>query len=378
MPTKPPPRSLGDFFENLDDLRKPGRNFRHPLVNVLITAIVGVACGQRTFTAIADFACLQAAWFGRFLDLSGGTPSEDTYRRVFEALDPEAFERSFSGWVASFCRLEAGEVVAVDGKTVRNSGAKGERPLHLVSAWAAANGLVLGQVATEEKSNEIRAIPVLLESLSLDGCIVTTDAMGCQRNIAAVITDKGADYLLAVKDNQPTLHREIKEYFDSFRAGSLSDDAMQFVEESDKGHGRLETRRCWTTPVIEWFEDAAAWSCLGSFSMVESERTIREKTSSDTRYYISSLPGNDAAKVLHASRAHWGVENRLHWCLDVTFGEDKANVRLRTLAENFSVIRRLAMNAVRKMPSFNGNLAQTGRRAAFSQTVRDDLMVSIL
>ena len=377
MPSKRP-RSLSDYFENLDDLRKPGRNFRHPLVNVLVTAVIGVACGQKTFTAIADFASLQAAWFGRFLDLSGGTPSEDTYRRVFEALDPEAFERCFLAWVAGLGRPGVGETVAIDGKTVRNSGAKGERPLHLVSAWAAASGLVLGQVATEEKSNEIRAIPVLLESLALDGCIVTIDAMGCQRNIAAVITDKGADYLLAVKDNQPTLHQDIKDYFNAFRAGTLGDDAMQFCEEVDKGHGRLETRRCWTTPATDWFEDAAAWSCLGSFTMVESERTIGDKTSRDTRYYISSLPGDDAAKVLHASRAHWGVENRLHWCLDVTFGEDKANVRLRTLAENFSVIRRLAMNAVRKMPGFNGNLAQTGRRAAFSHDVRDTLVNSIL
>jgi predicted transposase YbfD/YdcC len=342
-----------------------------------VTAVVAVACGQKTFTAIADFVSLQAEWFGRFLDLRKGTPSQYTYRRVFEALNPEAFERSFVSWAGSIAELQPGETVAIDGKTLRNSGKKGERPLHLVSAWAAANGLVLGQVATEEKSNEITAIPVLIESLVLKGCIVTIDAMGCQRAIARAITEKGADYLLAVKNNQPTLHRELKEYFDAYRAGSLEDEFMVSCEEADKGHGRIEVRRCLTTPNVEWFENAEDWSCLASFGMVESERTINGKTCVESRYYISSLPGHDAQKVLDASRAHWGVENRLHWCLDVTFGEDNANVRLRNLAENFSVIRRLAMNTIRKMPSFNGNLAQTGRRAAFSQSIRDTLIKSI-
>lgn len=369
--------SLADFFEDLNDLRKPGPNFRHPLVNVLVTAVIGVACGQKTFTAIADFARMQRDWFARFLDLSKGTPCEITYRRVFEALDPEAFERCFSKWAASVAELSPGEVVPIDGKTIRNSGSKAERPLHLVSAWAATNGLVLGQVATEEKSNEITAIPILLESLALEGCIVTIDAIGCQKNIAQAITDKAANYLLAVKDNQPTLHREVKEYFDAVRAGTLTDELMLSCEEVDKGHGRLEMRRCSTTPNVDWFENASDWSCLASFNMIETERTVAGKTSHETRYYISTLPGDDPGKVLHASRAHWGIENRLHWCLDVTFGEDKANVRLRRLAENFSVIRRLAMNAVRKMPGFTGNLAQTGRHAAFNLAIRDTLVKSI-
>ena len=376
MATKRKP-SLADFFEDLDDRRKPGRNFRHPLVTVLVTAVIGVACGQKTFTAIADFVSMQKEWFARFLDLSKGTPSEVTYRRVFEALDSEAFERCFMKWVAGLVELKPGETVAIDGKTIRNSGSKAERPMHLVSAWAAANGLVLGQVSTEEKSNEIKAIPVLIEALALEGCIVTIDAMGCQKEIATAITDKGADYLLAVKDNQPTLHREMKEYFDAYRAGGLKDELMLFCEESDKGHGRVETRRCWITPNVDWFENVSDWSCLTSFCMVESERTLKGKTSVETRLYISTLAGDDPKKALAASRAHWGVENQLHWCLDVTFGEDRANVRLRNLAENFSVIRRLAMNAVRKMPTFNGNLAQTGRRAAFNPTIRDALINSI-
>jgi predicted transposase YbfD/YdcC len=369
--------TLRDFFEDLDDPRKPGRNFRHPLVNVLVTAVIGVACGQKTFTAIADFASMQVQWFGKILDVSEGMPSEDTYRRVFEALNPAAFERSFIAWTRGLAELQPGEVVAVDGKTLRNSGTLERRPLHLVSAWAAENGLVLGQVATEEKSNEITAIPTLINALALKGCIVTIDAMGCQKTIAHAIVDQGADYLLAVKDNQPTLHREMKEYFDAFRAGALDDQAMLFYEESDKGHGRVETRRCWTTPLVQWFECRSEWSGLASFAIVESERTLRRKTSVETRYYISSLIGDDAKKVLRASRAHWGIENRLHWCLDVTFGEDRANVSLRNLAENFSITRRLAMNTIRKMPTFNGNLSQTGRRAAFNLAIRDELAISI-
>ena len=320
---------------------------------------------------------MQAEWFGRFLDLSKGTPSEDTYRRVFEALDPKVFERCFSSWVSSVAKILPGEVVAIDGKTIRNSGKGSERPLHLVSAWAAANGLVLGQVAAEEKSNEITAIPVLIEALALQGCIVTIDAMGCQKEIAKAIVNKGADYLLAIKDNQPTLHREVREYFDAYRADTLVDASMTLYEEADKGHGRLEIRRCFTTTTVNWFEDVKEWSGLKSICMIESERTIKGKTSIETRCYISSLPRPHPSKVLAATRAHWGVENRLHWCLDVTFGEDQANIRLRTMAENFSVIRRIAMNTLRRMPSFNGNLAQTGRRAAFNHEIRENLLNSI-
>ena len=201
--------------------------------------------------------------------------------------------------------------------------------------------------------------------------------MGCQTEIAKAITAGKADYMLQVKDNQPTLRREIEEYFSALRSGSIVDTSMQFAEESDKGHGRIETRRCWTTPNVDWFESRSDWVGLASFVCVEAERIRKGKTSREFRYYISSLDDNNAKRMLDASRAHWQIENRLHWCLDVTFGEDHANVRLRNLAENFSVARRLAMNTVRKMPSFNGNLAQTGRRAAFNLAIRTELVNSI-
>lgn len=370
--------SLSDFFEELEDPRKAGRNFRHPLINVLVTAVVGMACGQKTFTAIADFIDGQRVWFERFLDLSEGVPCADTYRRVFEAIDPVSFEQCFRRWVASLAEVLPGDTVALDGKTIRNSGKPGERAIHLVSAWATASGLLLGQLAADEKSNEITAIPALLESLALRGCLVTIDAMGCQKEIARKIVDGGADYLLALKDNHRSFHEDVKEYFRAFRSGELTDERMSVCEHADKGHGRLELRRCFTTPNVSWFEDRAQWAGLRSFACIESERTIAGKTSVETRYFISSLPGDSAQRVLDGNRAHWGVENRLHWCLDVTFGEDKANVRLRRLAQNFSVTRRIALNALRRIPRFKGNLAQAGRRAAFNLQARDALMHALI
>jgi predicted transposase YbfD/YdcC len=345
---------------------------------VLCTAIVGLACGQKTFTAIVDFVAGQEAWFARFLDMANGTPSEDTHRRVFEAISPEQLGRVFSKWAALLKEGGAQEVIAIDGKTLRNSGSSSERALHLVSAWATENGLVLGQVATDEKSNEITAIPKLLETLDIMDAIVTIDAMGCQRIIAEEICTKGAHYLLAVKENQPTLLAEVKAVFAEFDADELSDGVMQVHEEIDKAHGRIETRRCSTTRNISSVRRAEQWPSLVSVCRVESVRTVKGATSTESRYYISSLPGDDAALMLHATRAHWGVENKLHWCLDVTFGEDKANIRLKNLRENFAVLRRIAMNAMRKLPTFKGNLAQAGRQAAFSLAVRETLLNSIL
>jgi len=369
---------LSELFENLEDPRARGRNFRYPLETVLFTAIVGLACGQKTFTAIADFVSDQEGWFARFLDMENGTPSEDTYRRVFEAIKPEQLGRVFSKWAALLTESVEQEVIAIDGKTVRNSGHGTERALHLVSAWASENGLVLGQVATDDKSNEITAIPKLLETLDVRDAIVTIDAMGCQKKIAEEIGNKGGHYLLAVKENQPTLLAQIRDLFDEFDADELSDDSMQVHEDVDKGHGRIETRRCSTTGDISDVRRADAWPHLTSVCRIQSSRCIKDVTSSETRYYISSLPGDDAEKMLHATRAHWGVENKLHWCLDVTFGEDKANIRLNNLRENFAVLRRVALNALRKLPAFKGNLAQAGRRAAFNLSVRESLLFSIL
>ena len=376
MEPKTPKNSFWNYFEDLEDGRSEGRNKTHSLRNVITFAVVGFSCGQRSFSALEEFSSMQMEWLRPYLDPLESSPCRDTFRRVFEVLDPVSFERAFTSWTASLEERQEGESICIDGKTVRNSGRTNERPLHLVSAWAATRQLVLGQVATQEKSNEITAIPELLELLHIEKCLVTIDAMGCQKTIAEAICDKNADYLLAVKDNHPTMHREIRDYFSEFRNGR-AEHPMSFHEESDKGHGRLETRRCFVTTDVEWFEEQGQWKNLSLFAMIESERTIKNKTTIETRYYIGSEKSADAKRVLNASREHWGIENKLHWCLDVTFGEDHACVRDRVLAHNIAVIRRVVTNLLRKLPGYKGNVAAAQRKAAFDLNFRETLMNSI-
>lgn len=380
-----PKLALWNHFRSLEDPRAEGRNKRHSLQNIVVLAVVGFACGMKSFEAVAEFCEMQKASLEEVLDLRYGIPSHDTFRRVFETLEPEEFERRFSSWANALRVKPTGEmleVVPIDGKTIRNSGNSEQRAVHLVSAWAQARGLILGQVAAEEKSNEITAIPILLETLRLEGCIVTIDAMGCQKTIAKAIVEKGAHYQLSLKENQPTLLGEVKTFFDSFIDNPSTDVKFDFHEASDKGHGRLETRRCWTTGDVEWLENRSDWESLNSFVRIDSERTIRGKKSVETRYFISSRPGASADEALYAARAHWQIENNLHWSLDVTFGEDRACLRDRTLAENTSVCRRLAMNALRVHPDFNsrkikGSPAKATRAAAFDLNFRKNLIVKI-
>lgn len=272
---------------------------------------------------------------------------------MFSLLDPAEFERCFKGWLAALATQVRGRpLVAIDGKTSRGSfdHAKGLGPLHLVSAYAADMRLVLGQVAMETKSNEITAIPELLKTLELKGCIVTIDAMGCQREIARQVVEQGADYVLGLKGNQPAMHEEVKEFFEAARAEEFKGVHHSFHEEVDKGHGRIETRRCWTTGEVKWFEDLPKWTGLRSFIAIESTRVQGDETSTETRYYISSLPGTDAREAAPAVRRHWTIENELHWELDVVFREDLSRVRDRNAAHNFSLLRRLALNLLKANP----------------------------
>jgi predicted transposase YbfD/YdcC len=271
-------------------------------------------------------------------------------------------------------QVTEGDIVPIDGKTVRRSGTASQKAMHLVSAWSKANGIVLGQISTEEKSNEITAIPKLIESLALEGCIVTIDAMGCQTEIAQAIVDKGAHYLLSVKDNQKGLHDELKSHFDAPVIGP----ALRTAESTDKGHGRIEVRRISVSDDVEALVEAERWPALSSVIRVDSERIVKEKTSYETRYFISSLPKPSAEEALNIVRSHWEIENKLHWCLDVTMNEDGACLRDRQLAENGSTIRRMAMNALRIHPDFKGNLAQASRNVAFDPGYREKLMLSLI
>jgi predicted transposase YbfD/YdcC len=314
-----------------------------------------VLCGAEGWEDIEEFGQNKAVWLRQFLELKHGIPSHDTFRRVFSLLDAEAFQARFLRWVEGVFTIQRGQVIALDGKTVRGSAepGKGKKALHLVSAWASANGVLLGQRKVDEKSNEITAIPALLEALYVAGCIVTIDAMGCQKAIAQTIRDRQADYVLALKGNQGHLYEDVREWFHWAQARAFKDMTYDFWQTPNKGHGRLEIRRCWALSDPQAFETLRhheGWAGLQSLVMVQRERRINGQTQTETAYFISSLPA-DARLLLHATRAHWSVENTFHWTLDVTFREDAARLRSGDSAENFAVLRHVAFNLLKRHPA---------------------------
>jgi len=343
------PRGLLRVFEEVEDPRVE-RTKLHRLSDMLVIALCAVICGADSWTEIELFGKAKSDWLRTFLELPHGIPSHDTFGRVFSRLNPEQLERSFLAWMQALVQGSGGRLVAIDGKTLRRSfdKAHGKAAIHMVSAWCQANHLVLGQLATDAKSNEITAIPKLLKLLDITGTVVTIDAMGCQKAIAKQIVEQEGHYLLQVKGNQETLHGLVKETSDELTRRAIPGVPCSFHEEVEGGHGRLETRRIWTTEWTDWYDQRADWSGLRSFVCVESERSIEGRTSIDRRYYISDLSGVDASSMLEYVRGHWGIENRLHWSLDVTFREDTLRNRVGHSAENFSRIRRLALNLLRR------------------------------
>lgn len=336
--------SLLEYFARVPDSRIE-RSRLHPLVSILALSVCAVICGANSFVEIEYFGRAREAWLRTFLDLPNGVPSHDTIGRTFAMLNPKALEQAFREWVSALATVTKGEVVAIDGKTLRRSFQKAGSNafVHMVSAWSASNRVVLGQVKTEDKSNEITAIPRLLELLEIHDCLVTIDAMGCQKEIATKIVEAKADYLLAVKDNQPTLASTIVGIFDE----ALQEKAFaaSHHQTENKGHGRIEVRRCWTMNVdAECGEPFDQWTGLHGIVRVETERTIAGKTSIEQRHYITSRRDFSAQDALAASRSHWGIENQLHWVLDVAFREDDCRVRAGYAAENFAVIRHVALN----------------------------------
>jgi len=343
-------RVIEEHFKSLPDPRRKTMNLRHKFIDILVIAICAIICGAGSWVAVEEFGKAKEDWFRCFLELPSGIPSHDTFTKVFRKLASREFEVCFTSWTESISELFDGEIVGVDGKTLRRShdASSDKKAIHMVSAWASTNSLVLGQIKTDEKSNEITAIPELLKSLELKGCLVTIDAMGCQKNIAEVILEQEADYLLAVKDNQPTLHQAIQNYFEEANKANFEDYNIDFAETYDKAHGRIESRRCWVAyDALPRIDGSENWEGLQTIVMVESERTVKEKTTIEHRYYISSTVGT-AAYLLNGSREHWGIENSLHWRLDIAFREDESRIRKGNGAENFAILRHIALNLLGK------------------------------
>ena len=352
-------------FSQLKDPRVD-RTKQHKLIDVIAIAICAVICGANGWTDVAMFGRSKQSWLKTFLELPNGIPSHDTFGRVFAMLDAEQFERCFVNWVREVSELTKGEVIAIDGKTLRRSAdrANGKSALHLVSAWSSANRLVLGQRKVDGHSNEIKSIPELLRILDVSGSIVTIDAMGCQKKVASAIVERKADYVLALKDNQRELYEDVKDTFEQW-----DESAGDSFETVEKSHGRIEKRRCWTvtdSECIDYLNDNVEWRNLSSVAMVECERLMEGVKTKQRRYYISSLRV-DAKTLLESARRHWEIENSLHWVLDMGFREDESRVRKGNSAENLSVLRRMAMNLLRQDKSVKVGIEAKRKRAGWDE-----------
>ena len=371
--------SIETCFAELEDPRVQGR-CSHKLIDIIIIAICAVVCGADDWVAIETFGKSKEAWLKQLLELTKGIPAHDTFGDVFSALDAEVFQQCFARWVAEVFQVTDGQVVAIDGKTVRRSHDRtiGKDAIHMVNAWAHHNGIALGQLKTEEKSNEITAIPELLELLNVSGCIVTIDAMGCQKKIAQAIRDQGADYFLRVKDNQEHLHQMIKTWFDYGENVQFRGMDCNHTRTINKGHGRIEIRDCWAIDdplAFQSLQENAGWVDVGSIVKVIRERRTGDEIQIDVAYYISSLP-NNAELSLSCSRSHWAVENGLHWVLDVIFKEDESRIRTGDAPQNFAVLRQIALNIL-KNDNSKGSLKKKRFKAALDDTFLFKLLAQI-
>ncbi len=355
-----------NFFSEIEDPRIE-RHKLYPLDEIFLTTLCSSICGAESWEDIEDFGKAKLYFLKHYLPFENGTPSHDTFARVFSLIDPKEFKECFLKWVESL-QSSLPTIVSIDGKTLRGSFDRyhDQKPLHLVSAFASNTRLVLAQERVSEKSNEITAIPKLLEVLFLKGAIVTMDAMGCQKEIAKKVKEKKADYILALKKNHGDLYEEIDTFFKNTQN-------LEVEEQCEKGHGRIEIRKCYTSQDIEWVTGHEKWKGLKSIVKVESQRIIGDKTTIEKRYYISSL-ASSAKEHAFAIRSHWAIENSVHWVLDVVFNEDKNRIRKGNAPENMAIIRHATLNLIRQVEDPKTSLKRRRRRALYS----DEYLANIL
>lgn len=369
MPKKPL-EAIEEHFSKVSDPRMD-RTKHHKLIDMIAIAICAVICGADGWVDIELFGNSKIHWLSTFLELPNGIPSHDTFGRVFSLLDAQQFQLAFYEWVWAVNDILQGQVINIDGKSLRGSDDQrlGKRAIYMVSAWAVENEIVLGQRKVDEKSNEITAIPELLKILSISGCIVTIDAMGTQTHIAKTIRDAKADYILSVKDNQGRLFEDIVTLFAVDQAQHFKYASFEYKKTVNKGHGRIDVRECWSTSNPEYLNlirGLGNWVDLQSIIMVVCTRIIDDKETKHVRYYISSLPSN-AERILQAVRNHWSIENKLHWVLDVALNEDRSRIRKDQAPENFAVLRHIALNLLKQEKTAKGGIHAKQFQAALNE-----------
>jgi predicted transposase YbfD/YdcC len=360
------------FFKHIACIEDPRHhNTRHLLSDMLLIALCAIISGAESWTQVAEYGRSKMTWFEQFLQLPNGIPSHDTFGRLFARIDPDGFKNFFTRWVQELSESLIGKTVAIDGKTLRGSHDRinGKSAIHMVSAWASDIRIVLGQLKTDDKSNEITAIPELIKMLALEGAIVTIDAMGCQKKITQTVIEENADYVIQVKDNQPRLHEDIALFFQD----TVNNGFLETFQTVDGEHGRIENRRYYTTDDIDWLQGKHEWAGINTICMAIRERDVNGKNSTERAYFISSLE-NQAPIIAKAIREHWGIENSLHWCLDVSFREDHCRVRKGHAPENFGILRHMAMNLLKREKSLKGGIQTKRLKAAWDL----DYLIKIL
>lgn len=369
---------LSDLWKHFEPVDDPRVHYliEHQLQDILIITILAVICGADTWVEIEEYGRSKQSWLETFLSLPNGIPSHDTIARVFARLCPQQLQESFLSWIEAVAEMTSGEVIAIDGKTLRHSydSAQNQKAIHMVSAWATENNLVLAQVKVDEKSNEITAIPKLLAVLDLKGCIITIDAMGTQKKIAETIIAKEADYILSLKGNQGNICEDVQQLFNWALKNNFENIDHESWKTIEKGHGRIEIRHYWLMSEVKYLIDSEKWRGLKSIGVVESERRIKGKeTTIERRYYLTSLE-QGVKQFAQGVRSHWGIENQLHWCLDVAFKEDDSRMRQGHSAENMALIRHLVLNLLNKETEYGRGKKAQRLKAAWD----DEYLLKIL